>query len=101
MITLLGKRELVVLPFCGFCTFCHGLFALPVGVIDRLCSLIVAIPRHLLFVCFLFCFCFVCVFFFVVFFLFVCFFLFFFLYAPTPTSVLFFSTDSPKVVRLL
>ena len=29
------------------CIVCYGLFALPVGVNDRLCFKIVALPRHL------------------------------------------------------
>ena len=32
----------------GLCTVCHGLFALPLGVIGRLCSVSVATPGHLL-----------------------------------------------------
>ena len=31
---------------CGFSTVCHGVFALPLGDIGRLLSLIVAIPGH-------------------------------------------------------
>ena len=34
---------------CGLCNICHGLFALPLGVIFRLCFVIVAIPKHLLY----------------------------------------------------
>ena len=49
---LLGKRELAALfsSVCGMCTVCHGLFALPLGVICRLCSVIVAIPGHVLYI---------------------------------------------------
>ena len=46
VITLLGKTELVALFFFGLwyvSTVCHGLFALPLIVIGRLSSLIVAI----------------------------------------------------------
>ena len=32
---------------CGLCTICHGLLALSFGVVGRLGSVIVAIPRHL------------------------------------------------------
>ena len=38
--------------FCGLCTVCHGLFALPLSVIGRLRPVIVATPRHLLY-CFM------------------------------------------------
>ena len=31
------------------CVFCLDLFAVPLGVIGRLCSLIVALPRRLLY----------------------------------------------------
>ena len=32
---------------CGLCTVYHGLFALPIGVIGRLCYVIVVLPGHL------------------------------------------------------
>ena len=50
VILLLGKRELAVLLHYSFglCTGYIGLFAFPLGVIGRLCSVIVALPRHLL-----------------------------------------------------
>ena len=31
---------------CGLCTVCLGLFALPLGVIARLCSVVVALPAQ-------------------------------------------------------
>ena len=31
---------------CNMCTVLHGLFALPLGVIGRLCFVFVALPRH-------------------------------------------------------
>ena len=34
---------------CDWCTVCHGLFALPLGVIGRLWSVIVVLPGHLLY----------------------------------------------------
>ena len=34
---------------CGVCTVCHGLFTFPLGVIGRLCSVIVALSGHLLY----------------------------------------------------
>ena len=49
VITLLGKSW--VFSFflvCGLCTFYHGWFALPLGVIGRLCSVTVALPGLLL-----------------------------------------------------
>ena len=46
---MLGKLELVVLLF--FSLWCHDLFALSLGVIDRLCSVIVAHPGHILYNC--------------------------------------------------
>ena len=47
----MGKRELAALLSLvyGLCTVCHGMFALPLGVIGRLSSVTVAIPGHLLF----------------------------------------------------
>ena len=33
----------------GLCTLCHDLFAPPLGVIGRLCSVIVALSVHLLY----------------------------------------------------
>ena len=33
---------------CGMCAAFHDLFALPLGVIGRLCSVIMAVPGHLL-----------------------------------------------------
>ena len=47
----MGKRELVALLFFGFClcSVCHGLLALPLGVICRLYSVIVAISGHILY----------------------------------------------------
>ena len=50
VITLLWKRSwlLCFSLVCGLCTVCHSLFSLPLGVISRLWSVIVAIPRHLL-----------------------------------------------------
>ena len=49
MIVLLGKRKLVALLFIDlwFGSVCLGLFALPLVVIGRLCSVIVAFPGHL------------------------------------------------------
>ena len=46
---LLVKRKIFVLLslLCGLCIVCHKLFALPFGVIDRLCSVNLALPRHL------------------------------------------------------
>ena len=43
---LVRGKELVVLRFflCGLYTVCHGLYALPIGVIGRLYSVIVALP---------------------------------------------------------
>ena len=35
---------------CGLCAICCGLFALPFGVIGRLCSVIVALPGHLYYI---------------------------------------------------
>ena len=35
------------------CVLFLGLFALSLGVIGKLCSVIVAIPRHLLYYCFM------------------------------------------------
>ena len=32
---------------CGLCTVCLGLFVLPLGVVGRLCSVIVALPGDL------------------------------------------------------
>ena len=52
MITMLGKRELVALFFFDMWVFVlsvNCLFAFSVGVIDRLCSVIVALPGHLLY----------------------------------------------------
>ena len=51
MITLLGEKELAALRFfvCGLCIVCHDLFVLPLGVICKLCSVIIAIPRYLLY----------------------------------------------------
>ena len=43
----LGKRASYT--FCLVVFVCHVLFALPHGVIGRLCSVIVALPGHLLF----------------------------------------------------
>ena len=34
---------------CGYCTVCHGLFALPVCVIGRLFSVSIALPGHILY----------------------------------------------------
>ena len=34
---------------CDLCAICLGLFALPVGVIGRLCSVIVALPGHIVY----------------------------------------------------
>ena len=34
---------------CDMCTLCNGVFALPFGVIGGLCSVIVALPGHLLY----------------------------------------------------
>ena len=34
---------------CGVCTACLGLFALPLGIFGRLCSVIVALPGRLLY----------------------------------------------------
>ena len=34
---------------CALCTVCHGLFALPLGVIGRLWSVVGALPRHKLY----------------------------------------------------
>ena len=48
MITLLGKRELVALV-CDLRTFCHGLIAVQLGVIGRLCSVIVPFLGRLLY----------------------------------------------------
>ena len=47
-ITLLGKMELFAwFSFvCGLYTVSHGLFVLPLGVIGRLCSVIVVIPGY-------------------------------------------------------
>ena len=51
VITLLRKTELVVLIFLSLCdVFCFSLFALPLGVIDRLCSVVVALPGHLYYI---------------------------------------------------
>ena len=49
VIILSGKWVLVALPFfiSGLCTVCYGLFALPLSVIGRLCS--VKLPGHLVF----------------------------------------------------
>ena len=40
VVTLFGISELVALLVVGLCTVCHGLFALPLGVIGRLCSVV-------------------------------------------------------------
>ena len=45
-ITSMGKRELVTLVL-GIYTVCHALFALLVGVIGKLCSMVVALPLDL------------------------------------------------------
>ena len=48
VITLVLKRELVALLFfCDLCIMCHDLCPLPLGVIDRLRTVIVAIPGHI------------------------------------------------------
>ena len=39
---------------CGLCTVCHGLFALPLGVIGKLWYVIEAISGHLFKLLFLF-----------------------------------------------
>ena len=49
---LVGGKEswlLYLSMICGMCTVCHGLFALPRGVIDRLYCVFVALSGHLLF----------------------------------------------------
>ena len=49
VITLLGKSGLVALDFFGrLFIVCLALFALPLGVIGRLYSVIVVLPGHLL-----------------------------------------------------
>ena len=50
VIYLLGKSELVALFFLGLWLVSGlSLFALPLGVMGRLCYMIVALPGHLLF----------------------------------------------------
>ena len=50
MITVLGKKELVTLfVVCGKCIAYYGLFALPLGAINRLCSVVVALLEQLLY----------------------------------------------------
>ena len=51
VITLLGRGSwLLCFSFvCGLCTVGHCLSAHPHGAIGRLCSVIVAIPRYLLY----------------------------------------------------
>ena len=50
VITLMGKRELIALLFFGLWLVYHlGLFALLLGVTGTLCSVIVALPGHLLY----------------------------------------------------
>ena len=46
MISSLEKRD-VVLCFLQVCDICPGMFTLPLGVIGRLCSVIVALSGHL------------------------------------------------------
>ena len=46
-----GRLCFVIVAFPGYlhlylCTVCLGLFALPLGVIGRLCSLVVALSHH-------------------------------------------------------
>ena len=43
------KGACCVFFFVGLWTVCHGLFAFRIGVIGRLHSVIVAVPRHLLY----------------------------------------------------
>ena len=47
---LLGKKEVVALFFFDL-WLVYSLFALPLGVIGRLCSVIAVIPGHLLCYC--------------------------------------------------
>ena len=49
--TSLGQSELVVCftLLCGTCSVCTGLFVLPLGAFGRQCSVIVALPGHLLY----------------------------------------------------
>ena len=47
---LVGEEEAVCFVFslvCGICIVCHGLFALSLGVICTLCSVIVSLSGHL------------------------------------------------------
>ena len=51
-LTELSARDTILagyysLMFLFVYTICHSLFALPLGVICKLCSVIVAIPEHL------------------------------------------------------
>ena len=48
---LLGKRELIALLFLaiGLCTVCLALFILSLGVMGGPCSVIVALPGHILY----------------------------------------------------
>ena len=47
----LEKKELAALLFFGLWLYivCHGLFALPLDVIGRLCSVIVVLPGYLVY----------------------------------------------------
>ena len=50
VIILLWERGHLLLSsclVCGLCTFRHGLFALLLGIIGRICTMIVTIPEHL------------------------------------------------------
>ena len=43
----IGKRELITLMLFGLWhVYCHGLFAHPLNPIEKLCSLIAAIPVY-------------------------------------------------------
>ena len=47
---LLGRGLLLCLSLvCGICTVCHGVFAHPFSAINRLCSVSLALPGHLLY----------------------------------------------------
>ena len=49
---LIGEERVGWFSFHGFSyiyTVCHSLFALPLGVIGRLCSVIVVLPGHILY----------------------------------------------------
>ena len=41
--------RVVMVDLCGMCAFFHYVFAPPHGFINRLCSVIVALPGHLLY----------------------------------------------------